>query len=389
MHEASRRPLWIEAPDEVAPLCARAGAAGRIALDTEADSFHSYHHKLCLVQLSFDDVDALFDPLALGRAGLEPLVALLADRRVVKVLHGSDYDLRVLDRDLGSRVHPVRDTQLAAQLLGEPSTGLASLAERELGFTLDKSLQRMDWSIRPLSEAALAYAASDTAHLLELFLRLERRLAALGRETWWEEECEALELVRWCPPERDPLAFEKLKGARRVGGADRDRLAALFAWREATASHHDVAAFRVLRNEALVALATSPPADAGAMAKVPFVGQATARRYGRELLALLASPPSAPARRPRPQVRPDREQERRLRALRDARDRVAAELGLAPGVLAPRAALEAVATARPRDREALERCLERRWRAVALEEALLAVVSTWDGAAAPADAAPL
>jgi ribonuclease D len=361
----------------VARCCRDAAGTGAVALDTEADSFHSYRHKLCLIQLSYEATSVVIDPLAVGAEALAPLGALLADAAVTKLMHGADYDLRMLDRDLGFSAVSVRDTQVAAQLLGEPQTGLAALLAKELGVALDKSLQRADWSLRPLSPELLAYAAADTAHLGRLAAVLEARLAALGRLEWWEEECAALEGVRWQPPERDELAFERIKGARRLRGRARDRLAALYAWRERHAAAADVAPFRVLGGDALLALAERAPADLDELAKVPGVGASTVRRRGAELLQVLAAAPQAPEREARERYVVDREREARIKALKGSRDARAAELAIEPGVLAPRASLEAVADRRPRNLEGLATCLGRRWRTAELAAALLPIVGGW------------
>lgn len=382
------QPQLIDEPSGVGRVCARAASTGVVALDTESDSLHSYFHKLCLIQLSFSGEHALLDPLALGRDSLHPFVALLADPSVEKVLHGADYDLRVLNRDLDARVVRLSDTQLAAQLLGEEQTGLAALVQREAGIALDKRHQRADWGSRPLPPELLAYAAGDTAYLELLRRRLAERLASLGRLAWWEEECLALEAVRWEPPRPDPLAFERIKGARRLAGDARDRLAALHAWRESEAASHDVPPFRILRSEALLALASSPPPDLDALALVPGVGKATVRRYGREMMQVLTQPPLVPAREPRQRVKVDREREARIKQAKAARDAVAKQLRLDPGVLAPRAALEIVVDRRPRDEEDLLACLARRWRTTVLAPALLPLVAGWEGAAAPAHADP-
>ena len=370
-------PPLLTRPEDVERWCRDGRAAGVVAIDTEADSFHSYHHKLCLVQLSFDSRSVLLDPLALGGPGLAPLGELLAEPAVVKLMHGSDYDLRMLDRDLGFRAVTLRDTQLAAQLLGEPQTGLAALLAKELGIVLDKSLQRADWSVRPLTPELLAYAAADTCHLARLAEILGLRLAAIGRLSWWEEECRALEGIRWQPPESDELAFERIKGARRLRGAARDRLAALHSWRERHAAAAAVAPFRVVGGAALLALAERAPEDLDALAKVPGVGTSTVRRFGPTLLRLLATAPPAPVRAPRERFTVDREREKRLKALRAARDAIAAELAIDPGVLAPRAALETVVDAAPATRAAVGACLGRRWRSDVLAETLLAVVAGW------------
>ena len=370
-------PIWVDDAAEVAGLCERARGAASVGVDTEADSFHSYFHKLCLIQLSFGGEHALIDPLALGRDELRPFADLLADPRVEKVLHGADYDLRVLQRDLGARVTRLADTQVAAQLLGEPQTGLAALVAKELGIELDKRYQRADWGERPLPPEYLAYAAGDTAYLEPLRARLAERLAALGRTAWWREECAALESVEWEPPQPDPLAFERIKGAGRLGGGARDRLAALHAWRERTAAGLDVPPFRVLAAESLLALAQKPPADLAQLASTPGIGSSTVRRHGRDLLRTLADPPAAPPRGERRRFAPDKVKEKRVRQARDARDAVAKELGLEPGVLGPRVALELIADRMPESEAALGQCLARHWRATVLAPGLLPVIASW------------
>jgi ribonuclease D len=376
MEEPHIVPQWIERAGELALLCSRARVAGVVAVDTEADSLHSYYHKLCLVQLSFGDTHALVDPLALGREGLAPLRELLQDRTVIKVLHGADYDLRILDRDLGARVLGLRDTQVAAQLLGEPATGLAALLAKELGVKLDKHFQRADWGQRPLSGGAMAYAARDTAFLIPMKERLSRRLERLGRDPWWLEECDALEEVRWTPPEPNPLSFERVKGARALAGAARDRLAALHGWREGEAARRDVPPFRILRTDAMLALAKEVPERQEELPRLGVAGS-TLRSYGRVLLSLLRQPPAAPERRKRRYEPPDRELETRVRELRSTRDEVAARLGLDPAVVAPRSALEAVASNMPASCDDLAGCVDREWRAVVLAPTVLPLVERW------------
>ena len=377
MTTPSPAPTLLTNAHEIARFCRDAAGSRAVALDTEADSFHSYHHKLCLIQLSFDSHNAVIDPLAVAAPALAPLGELLASPDVVKLMHGADYDLRILDRDLGFRAVAVRDTQLAAQLLGEPQTGLAALLAKEVGVELDKSLQRADWSVRPLTPELLAYAAGDTSHLERLAAILAARLEALGRSSWWEEECAALETIRWQAPVRDELAFERVKGAKRLRGRARDRVAALYAWREQLAAAGDVAPFRVLGADAILGMAERGPEDLEQLAKVPGVGSSTVRRHGAALLQVVATAPPAPEREPRERFTVDRERERRVTAPRAARDARAAELAIDPGVLAPRAGLEAVVDRLPAEVDALAACLGRRWRTAELAGALLPIVAGW------------
>jgi ribonuclease D len=349
------RPIWIDTPGGVRDTAERCSKAGRFALDTEADSMHSYFHKVCLIQVTADDHHIVIDPLALDPTDLDPLWTVVGDSSLPVLMHGADYDVRILDRDYGIRVAGLEDTQIMAQLLGEEKTGLAALLEKELGVSLDKRFQRADWGRRPLRPELLSYAASDTAYLGELVDRLRARLEERGRWSWAVEEFRKLEGVRHAAIEPDPAAFERIKGARALRGVDRDRLFSLHRWRERQARSLDVPPFKVLGNQQLMAMATDPPEDLEGLNGVDGVGPRAVRRWGRELLRHIRRPKDAPERvrtarppTPEPAVR------KRVKQLRAARDAKAAELGLQGGLVCPRGCVDAVAAREPVCRTAVD-----------------------------------
>jgi ribonuclease D len=342
------RPIWIDTPDGARETAERCGRAGRFALDTEADSMHSYFHKVCLIQITANDRHFVIDPLALEPADLDPLWKVVGDASLPVLMHGADYDIRILDRDYGIRVAGLEDTQIMAQLLGEEKTGLAALLEKELGVRLDKKFQRADWGRRPLKPELVSYAASDTAHLGKLTSRLRSRLEERGRWSWAVEEFRKLEGVRHAAAEPDPTAFERIKGARALRGADRDRLFSLHRWRDQQARSLDVPPFKVLGNQQLMAMATNPPKDLEGLNGIDGVGPRAVRRWGRELLRNLRRPEDAPerVRTARPSI-PEPAVRKRVKKLRAARDAKAAELGLQGGLICARGCLEAVAAREP------------------------------------------
>ena len=114
---------------------------------------------------------------------------------------------------------------------------LASLLDQEFGVRLDKRYQRTDWSRRPLGSGQVAYAAADTAFLEALWALLNARAEQRGRAGWVREACRELEGVRHEPSEPTPLAFERLKGAKKLRGEARDRAYSLYEWREQRARH--------------------------------------------------------------------------------------------------------------------------------------------------------
>lgn len=359
----------ISDPASLQSLTARLREAPRIAFDTEGASFHRYTDRVYLIQMSSDQETALVDPLALS--DLSALGALLADDRIEVVFHDADYDLRVLDRDYGFRARRVFDTRIAAQLLGEPAIGLAALLEKYAGVTLDKKLQRADWSIRPLTPEMIAYAAADTVHLPRLRDLLAGKLEAAGRWAWAQEEFAQLEALRWTGPPAEE-GYLRLKGARLLPRRSQAVLRALYQWREQVAQGLDRSPFRIMPNEALLALARSVPQSLEQLHAVRGLPPSLAKRYGDQLLAAiergLAAPLetlAVPERRPR--QRPDATQEARFERLKELRNRRAQELGLEPGVICPNGALQAIARIAPTRREDLGGLEElRRWQIEAL-----------------------
>ena len=323
-------------------LAAHPGDA--VALDTEADSFHHYYEKVCLLQLSRDGAAWLVDPLA--GLDLAPLFALLADRRLL--LHGADYDLRLLSRGHGFRPREIFDTMLAAQLLGLREIGLAALLSARLGVTLDKSSQRADWSRRPLSPTLVAYAAADVLHLHALVASLEADLAARGRSEWHAEECARLVAQDLSPAPEDPETDWRIKGSNGLAPKERAFLRELWHAREERARALDLPPFRVLHNEALLALSRRAAAgehDLAALFPRP-VPSAFAARLREAIQAAEALPPAAwPAPRRGEPVRPEPALEKAVNALKARRDATAQRLGIDPGVLASRATLVDVARA--------------------------------------------
>jgi ribonuclease D len=368
-----------QAPFEA--LIARAIATGRVALDTEAASFHRYHDRVYLVQLTAGGETSVIDPLTLD--SLAPLGALLANPAVEKVFHDADYDLRLLYHEFRFSAKRLFDTRIAAQLLGEPSIGLGALLQLYFGLTPDKRFQRADWSARPLTDGMLEYAAGDTSHLNELRDILRDKLIEKKRLSWAEEEFVILEGTRWDGGEVDPReSFIRLKGARVLDRRGLALLRELYDWRETTASRLDRAAFRIMGNEVLIHLAANPVSTLDELAKVKGVGRDVAERRGAELLAAMERGKAVgEAELPRFERGPRRPEadpayELRLEKLKVRRNQLATELGLQPGVLCPNGTLEAIARAVPPSVDAMAGLPGlREWQRKELGEALLAAMA--------------
>ncbi|HKC46309.1 MAG TPA: ribonuclease D [Gemmatimonadales bacterium] len=369
---------YVETAAALAEVLAAARAEPLVAADTEAASFHRYKDRVYLVQLSTRRATSVIDPLPI--TDFSPFGSLLADANVEKVFHDADYDLRTLDRDYGFRARHLFDTRISAQLAGEPAIGLAALLEKYLGVRLTKAHQRADWSQRPLTPAMLAYAADDTRHLPRLRDALRERLTALGRLGWAEEEFRHLEDLRWTGPLDNGQAYQRIKGAKALPPRSLAALRELVAWREGVAAERDTALFRVIGNEALLGVSRALPRSVGDLATIKDLPASLARRHGAVLVAavgraLALAERDLPTRERAPRAPHDPELEGRVERLKVARNTVAQQLGLDPGVLCGKSTLEAIARQRPVDLAALGRIEDvRKWQVDVLGAALLAAL---------------
>src|SRR5579872_5733559 len=159
-----------------------------VAIDTETMGLHPHRDRLCVVQLSNGDgsADVVQIPKDHGRgvADAANLKALLADARVTKVFHFARFDLGALYNSFGVMPQPLFCTKIASRLTRTYTDrhGLKDLVKDLLDVELSKQQQSSDWASANLSEAQLAYAASDVLYLHAVKAELERRLAREGRQ---------------------------------------------------------------------------------------------------------------------------------------------------------------------------------------------------------------
>ncbi|WP_420392552.1 ribonuclease D [Acuticoccus sp.] len=284
----------IGSTDELASLCGRLVDAEFVSVDTEFMRETTFWPKLCLVQIASMDEAAVIDPLADGLS-LEPLIALLADERVMKVFHAARQDIEIFHHLSGSVPRPIFDTQVAAMVCGfGDSIAYDSIVQRVTGSLVDKSSRFTDWAARPLTDAQLAYALADVTHLRHVYLHLRDALEERGRADWVAEEMALL-----TSPETYDLqpedAWRRLKGRTRqpVELAVLQEIAAL---REREARERDVPRNRVLKDDVIYEIALQRPRTAEALGQLRAVSKGFERsRLGQSVLAVvnevLARPP--------------------------------------------------------------------------------------------------
>lgn len=319
--------LFVERDDQLSALCARLAQAEWLTVDTEFLREKTYYPQLCLIQVASPTEVACIDPQKVG--SLDPLVALFADPRILKIFHAARQDMELFWHSHRMLPAPVFDTQVAAPLLGYPEQmGYAALVKERLGMDIDKSETRTDWSRRPLTQSQLDYAAADVRHLAELFPPLRAELAQRGRLEWLGEDFAAL-----CDPaayENHPeQAWRRLRGLQKFRGPALACAQALAAWREQRAQQENRPRKWVLDDDALLTLARIKVQTAEDLKRVRGLPPAVIDRYGTQLIALLDS-----ARQRTPEPLPEYE---RLDALTEDQE---AAVDVLSGVLRQLAAVQ-------------------------------------------------
>jgi ribonuclease D len=344
--------IYIRDSAAVERLIQRIATAEGVAVDTEADSLHNYFEKVCLVQLSFAGGHYLVDPLA--ELDLSGLLAVLAEKPLI--LHGGDYDLRMMRASMGFRPRrEVFDTMIAAQLLGIEQIGLAALIERFFAVKIGKEGQKSDWSRRPLSEKQLRYAVNDTRFLERLAERLYGELSERRRVDWHKESCRAMVESTGRDNSRDPEEAWRIKGAGRLSRRQLAYLREIWRWRDQLARRANVPPFKVFGNEQIFEVLLWAESHPGMPLrdgpKLPRNIAGSRLSTLEEALTCAAGAP--PAQWPEPQRFARDEalsvnRKEQLDALRAECARIARELEIAASTLAPRAAIEAVVRSGPR-----------------------------------------
>jgi len=311
-------------------------ASSWVAVDTEADSLHAYPEKLCLLQFSLESGDFLVDTLA----GLELSALLDSLRNRELIFHGADYDLRMMRKTFNFVPSAIFDTMTAARLLGYKQFGLGHLVERHLGVKLEKGPQKMNWARRPLTPRMEEYARNDTRFLKRLSDTLRNELETKGRFRWQKETCD--QLIIDCADIPTPTRDQwRMKGSDRLDPRGLAVLRELWKWREKEAVASNKPPFFVLNHDLGLRLAHEAERIKHIDRILP--PRMSSRRKEGILHAIAHAQKVPDTELPQKRInvlyQPTVAEQRRFLALKQIRDRKAAELEIDPTLIASRSTL--------------------------------------------------
>jgi ribonuclease D len=251
----------ITTTEDLAAFCDAAKREAYVTIDTEFLRERTYWSKLCLIQMALPGKtgDAvLVDPIVGEAMSLEPLYDLFRHEATVKVFHAARQDLEIFFVEGNCFPKPLFDTQVAAMVCGfGEQVGYETLVKRIVKAELDKTSRFTDWSRRPLTAAQSEYALADVTHLRGIYEFLAAQLEKNGRKAWVEEELDVL-----TDPEtyttRPEEAWLRVK-TRTTSGRFLGLVKTLAKFREEYAQGNNVPRSRVMKDDALLELASTRP----------------------------------------------------------------------------------------------------------------------------------
>ena len=255
--------------------------AKAVALDTEFMRVNTYYPRVALMQIYDGETCCLIDPLTVK--DLSPLIDLLGNPGILKVLHSCSEDMEIFQHSLGMLPHNVIDTQIAAAALGVGFTiSYQALVEHYLGMTLPKDETRSDWLKRPLSASQLDYAARDVIHLLEVWHRQEAELADTPKAEWVVAESSGLgKNMRTFGPAEE--TYLKVNGFKYLDRRQLNVLQTLCTWREEKARKENLPRYWIVNDKSLLAIVRENLTGKGGLRSVAGMTAGQIKKYADEI----------------------------------------------------------------------------------------------------------
>ena len=247
---------------ELCSVCRQLAQTTAIGLDTEFERTRTFFPRPALIQVCAHENIWLIDPLSID--DFQPFAEVLANPGITKIVHSASEDVELLTQLTGALPKRLFDTQIAAGLLGYGfSLGYRKLVALFENVELDKQETRSNWLKRPLRAAQLRYAALDVYYLPGIHRRLAQELDDSGRHHWLDEECQTL-VDKQIGDDDFELAYQRVGQAWKLDPRQLGVLRALAAWREHTARRRNRPRAHVIKDDELMALSrTLTPATDG------------------------------------------------------------------------------------------------------------------------------
>ena len=326
--------MLITTDNQLRELISKAMQAPAVALDTEFVRERTFYPELGLVQLAIKHDCYLIDPVAIN--DLYPLGELLAAPEITKILHDPQQDLMILKSATGATAKNIFDTRMAYGFSNGCATlSLAALLNDTLHIHLPKTETRANWLMRPLTEKMIEYACDDVRYLCDLMDNLIQQAKSQNTDKWLLEEMKVYDSPSHYSDISPREYFRKIRGGDQIRGAKLAVLQKLGEWREKTARRKNRPRGHIVKNNALLVLATRCPTTTEGLKKLKMLSPRCIKRYGSSLLKCIQtglSTPSAERPAPLPRLTPQRASTKIYKEIQHE----AARLNIDPGLVCSR-----------------------------------------------------
>ena len=364
--ESAEHPILLETVTQLKQAEDAWNQSRVLGIDTEFVRERTYRAELGLVQVSDGQTAWLFDPLALQTH--EPLVQLVKNPGITKILHSGTEDLEVLLHAIGALPDPLVDTQIACAMLGQPlQLGYHHALKWLFDVEIEKDQTRSNWCKRPLTGHQLRYAAMDVVLLPEMYTLLRARMEEAGRWSWLEEDVARMQRLarETIDPEK---VYMRFAGIGRMDNTTLQVLKYLARWREEVAIERNRARGFVVSDASMLQIARLKPSNKADLDSVEGIHPVALSRYADILLRLVEEACADPT--PVETFEQlDEKQRSQLKQMRAIVTKRSTELGVDPALLASRRELEKLIRARTAGKEIPERFLG--WRKQVATDELL------------------
>ena len=251
--------------------------ASVLSIDTEYDSFRYFREILCLIQIHVNATTYVFDPI--DNLDLSFLGQYFSNKKIVKILHAADNDIRLLKRDYKFEFENIFDTHRAALMLGFKQLSLEKMITQFVGVELKKSkkMQRSRWDNRPLTDEQMEYAVQDVTYLPALY---EKQLVELDKKGLKKDAEDAFAKIAagiWREKRIDRHGHTKITGYYSLNQEQKELFKKLYAWRFQRAKEENRAIFMFFPDKNLMDLAQ----DTENLEK--YLSQQKLKLYGAEI----------------------------------------------------------------------------------------------------------
>ncbi|WP_086931053.1 ribonuclease D [Agarilytica rhodophyticola] len=284
--------IWVETNEHLEQICGHWQSKSMLAFDTEFMRSNTYYPIAGLIQVNDGEKNYLIDPTTID--DFYPLIDIIDNEDIVKVLHSCSEDLEVFHYAFGCLPNNIIDTQIAGAVLGLGySVGYANLVRLVLNIDLPKSETRSNWLQRPLSQSQLHYAAIDVEYLFKLASYTIEQMASSKRLEWVQQDSRALVQNFFVnqDPDRSHLRF---KSAWKLSPRQLASLIQLSRWREDLAQEKNVPRNRIVKESALFSLAQQVPTHVSQLKGYEGLNERMIRSNGSKIIKIVSAVKNIP-----------------------------------------------------------------------------------------------